>query len=110
MGLIFDGNIESLPGDFIYLPEENRAVAVDVRGILEALEEIYGADRIVEELTTGGSRLGRRLDNSGMGCAPAWGRRPSLTSLTPSPPLSRIRSRFGNRIVIPFRRQHGGVG
>jgi len=53
VGLIFDGNIESLPGDYIYLPEENRSVAVDVRAILEALEGIYEADRIVEELTTG---------------------------------------------------------
>jgi hypothetical protein len=53
VGLIFDGNIESLPGDYIYLPEENRSVAVDVRGILEALEEIYHADRVVEELKTG---------------------------------------------------------
>ena len=53
VGLIFDGNIESLPGDFIYLPEENRSVAVDVRGILEALEVIYEAHRVVEELTTG---------------------------------------------------------
>ena len=53
VGLIFDGNIESLPGDYIYLPEENRSVAVDVRAILEALEDIYEADRIVEELTTG---------------------------------------------------------
>ena len=53
VGLVFDGNIESLPGDFIYLPEENRSVAVDVRGILEALEEIYDAQRIVEEVTVG---------------------------------------------------------
>ena len=53
VGLIFDGNIESLPGDYIYDPERNRSVAVDVRGILEALDEIYGADRIVLELTTG---------------------------------------------------------
>ena len=53
VGLIFDGNIESLPGDYIYLPTENRSVAVDVRGILEALEEIYRADRIFQELSTG---------------------------------------------------------
>lgn len=53
VGLIFDGNIESLPGDFIYQPNENRSVAVDVRGILEALDEIYQADRIVRELTQG---------------------------------------------------------
>lgn len=50
VGLIFDGNIESLPGDYIYLPEVNRAVAVDIRGILAALEKVYGAGRLVEEL------------------------------------------------------------
>ena len=53
VGVVFDGNIESLPGDFIYVPDFNRAVAVDARGILEALDEIYDADRIVLELTTG---------------------------------------------------------
>lgn len=53
VGLIFDGNIESLPGDYIYLPTVNRAVAVDVRGILEALADIYGAGRIVDELRAG---------------------------------------------------------
>ncbi len=54
VGLIFDGNIESLPADYIYMPDRGmRAVAVDVRGILEALDEIYDADRLVLELTTG---------------------------------------------------------
>ena len=56
VGLVFDGNIQSLPGDYIYLSELNRSVAVDVRGILEALEDIYGAARIVEELIGGRSR------------------------------------------------------
>ena len=56
VGLLFDGNIQSLPGDYIYIPDLNRSVAVDVRGILEALEDIYGAARIVEELTGGRSR------------------------------------------------------
>ncbi|MCY3809098.1 MAG: S46 family peptidase [Gemmatimonadetes bacterium] len=51
VGLIFDGNIQSLSGDYIYMPVLKRSVAVDVRGILEALEEVYGASRIVEELT-----------------------------------------------------------
>ncbi len=53
VGLLFDGNIEGLPGDFIYDPKVNRSIAVDVRGVLEALDEIYDADRIVLELTTG---------------------------------------------------------
>jgi hypothetical protein len=50
VGLIFDGNIESLPGDFIYTTETNRAVAVHSAGILEALRHMYHADRIVTEL------------------------------------------------------------
>lgn len=53
VGVVFDGNIESLPGDYIYLPEANRSVTVDIRAILEALDEIYDADRLVLELTTG---------------------------------------------------------
>jgi len=56
VGLVFDGNIQSLPGDYIYMPDLNRTIAVDVRGILEALEDIYGAARIVDELTGGRSR------------------------------------------------------
>ena len=53
VGVVFDGNIESLPGDYIYLPELNRSVTVDARAILEALDEIYDSDRLVLELTTG---------------------------------------------------------
>ena len=53
VGVVFDGNIESLPGDYIYLPELNRSVTVDARGILAALRHVYGMERIVEELTRG---------------------------------------------------------
>jgi hypothetical protein len=53
VGLVFDGNSESLPGDYIYLPELNRSVMVDIRAILESLDEIYDLDRLVLELTTG---------------------------------------------------------
>jgi hypothetical protein len=53
VGLVFDGNIESLPGDYIYLPELNRAVAVDGRGIVEALSKVYHMDGLVNELKTG---------------------------------------------------------
>lgn len=52
VGVVFDGNIESLPGDYIYLPERNRSVTVDIRAILAALEHAYGADRLVRELRT----------------------------------------------------------
>ncbi|MDX1532107.1 MAG: S46 family peptidase, partial [Rhodothermales bacterium] len=53
VGLIFDGNIESLAGDYIYLPEANRAVSVDARGILAALDHVYDMDRLVVELLEG---------------------------------------------------------
>ena len=54
VGIVFDGNIESLPGDYIYLDEKNRTVSVDVRAMMESLDEVYDMDRIVEELRTGG--------------------------------------------------------
>ncbi len=50
VGIIFDGNIQSLVLDFIYTEEQARAVAVHSASILEALRKVYGADRIVKEL------------------------------------------------------------
>ncbi|MDP9053003.1 MAG: S46 family peptidase [Acidobacteriota bacterium] len=53
VGLIFDGNIESLVGDFVYDGDTNRAVAVHTAGMTEALRKLYGADALLNELTTG---------------------------------------------------------
>jgi hypothetical protein len=50
VGLVFDGNLQSLAGDYGFDPAVNRTVAVDSRAILEALRAVYGADRIVREL------------------------------------------------------------
>ena len=50
VGLIFDGNIQSLPNGFLYSEKQARAVSVDSRGIIEALRKIYNAKRVVEEL------------------------------------------------------------
>ena len=53
VGVVFDGNIESLPGNYIYLPELNRSVTVDIRAVLEALDHVYDMDRLVLELRSG---------------------------------------------------------
>jgi hypothetical protein len=50
VGLIFDGNIESLVLDFAYSDEKARAISVDVRAIIEALQKIYGAKGLAHEL------------------------------------------------------------
>jgi hypothetical protein len=50
VGLIFDGNIESLAGDFVYDEETNRAVAVHSGAMIEALRKLYGAGKLADEL------------------------------------------------------------
>jgi hypothetical protein len=52
VGIIFDGNIQSLPWNFGYRDVQGRAVSVDSRGIQEALRKIYGATALADELTT----------------------------------------------------------
>ena len=56
VGIIFDGNIQSLVLDFAYDDVQARAVSVDSRGILEALDKVYGARDLVRELTGGRRR------------------------------------------------------
>jgi Peptidase S46 len=53
VGLIFDGNIHSLAGDFAYSDEQSRSVAVDVAAIIEALDKMYDAKPLVDELVAG---------------------------------------------------------
>jgi hypothetical protein len=50
VGLIFDGNIESLAGDFVYDGTKNRAVAVHSAGMIEAMRKIYGVGALADEL------------------------------------------------------------
>jgi hypothetical protein len=50
VGIIFDGNIQSLPWNFAYSDQQGRAVSVDSRGIQEALRKIYGATALADEL------------------------------------------------------------
>jgi hypothetical protein len=53
VGLIFDGNIQSLAGDFAYSDQQNRSVSVDSAAILEALDKMYDAKPLVDELVAG---------------------------------------------------------
>ena len=50
VGLIFDGNIHSLGGEYGFEPKNNRAVAVTSVALTEALGKVYGATRVVDEL------------------------------------------------------------
>jgi len=55
VGLIFDGNIQSLVLDIAYDDTQARAVSVDAAGILAALRTVYAADTLVAELLGGGA-------------------------------------------------------
>ena len=51
VGIVFDGNIESLPWNFEYSDKVARSVEVDSRAIIESLRKIYHADALANELT-----------------------------------------------------------
>ena len=53
VGIIFDGNLQSLPWDYAFDDRQGRALAVDSAAILEGLAKIYGAKELVRELRDG---------------------------------------------------------
>jgi hypothetical protein len=53
VGIVFDGNIQSLSWDFQYDDRQGRAIQVDTRAIIEVLRKIYRADTLVNELMNG---------------------------------------------------------
>jgi hypothetical protein len=60
VGIIFDGNIQSLAWNFAYSDKQGRAVSVDSRAIQEALRKMYGATALADELSGKKSRSGSR--------------------------------------------------
>ncbi len=52
VGLIFDGNLSSMPNRFVYDETTARAISVDTAAMLEALRKVYGADALAEELSS----------------------------------------------------------
>ncbi len=56
VGLIFDGNIESLVGDFVYDPGQIAPSPCTPAAMTEALRKLYGAQKLVDELMQGAAR------------------------------------------------------
>jgi hypothetical protein len=50
VGLVFDGNLSSLPNRFVYGETTQRCVSVHTAGMSEALRTVYGADALAKEL------------------------------------------------------------
>jgi hypothetical protein len=51
VGIIFDGNLQSLPWDYQFDDRVGRSVSVHSAGIIDALKKVYGATDVVKELT-----------------------------------------------------------
>ena len=52
VGLVFDGNSASLGGDYFFNALTNRAVSVHSSALLQALDRIYGAKRLLDEIAS----------------------------------------------------------
>ncbi len=50
VGVIFDGNLQSLTANYFYSDQQARAVAVDVRALVEAMRKVYDASNLADEL------------------------------------------------------------
>jgi hypothetical protein len=55
VGIIFDGNLQSLSWDYAFSDKQGRATSVHSAAILEALNKVYGAKELARELVNGSS-------------------------------------------------------
>ncbi len=53
VGIIFDGNLHSLPWDYVFGEKQGRATSVHSAAMLEALNQVYGAKELARELVGG---------------------------------------------------------
>jgi len=53
VGLAFDGNMESHSGRYIYTTEANRTISVSAEGMIEAIRDLYKAERLAREILNG---------------------------------------------------------
>ncbi len=51
VGLLFDGNWESVIADWTFLPDVTRSIHVDIRYVLWLMEEVDHTDRLLEEMS-----------------------------------------------------------
>ncbi|UCG63202.1 MAG: S46 family peptidase [Candidatus Zixiibacteriota bacterium] len=51
VGLLFDCNYESIAADYLFNPELTRSISVDIRYVLHVIDEVYGLDELMNELT-----------------------------------------------------------
>jgi hypothetical protein len=50
VGIVFDGNLQQIPSDYLYSEAQARTIAVHAAGIIEALRKVYAADAVLREL------------------------------------------------------------
>ncbi|MCA9684938.1 MAG: S46 family peptidase, partial [Myxococcales bacterium] len=50
IGLVFDGNYESMASDWLFMPDITRSIHVDIRAVLWVMDAVDGADHLLEEM------------------------------------------------------------
>lgn len=50
IGLVFDGNYESMASDWVFMPDITRSIHVDIRSVLWVMDAVDGADHLLTEM------------------------------------------------------------